>query len=40
MALIILVVFNAPIMAISLIDGMGTVGLAETDGHNGSIEDH
>ena len=23
-----------------LIDGMGTVGLAETNGHNGSIEDH
>ena len=23
-----------------LIDGMGTVGLAETNGHNGSIEGH
>ena len=23
-----------------LIDGMGTVRLAETNGHNGSIEDH
>ena len=23
-----------------LIDGMGTVGLGETNGHNGSIEDH
>ena len=23
-----------------LIDGMRTVGLAETNGHNGSIEDH
>ena len=23
-----------------LIDGMETVGLAETNGHNGSIEDH
>ena len=24
----------------SLISGMGTVGLAETNGHNGGIEDH